>query len=220
MNDNVEFHVNKKVEIEWEDGYYICTIQDVTEDNIYVNIPVKDGKYLPLHAREKVTALYFVKNYIFRFHTIVVGRKVDKILLIALKKPQKLVRVQRRNFVRISVVLKTSGALIKEIDDIHNIKEGILPNPQFDFFNMTILDLSGGGARISTEKDLELKQEIILNIPFKEETITVKGRIVRKCRDKGRSNIYGIKFLELEDKNRETIIRFIFSTMRKQVKRT
>lgn len=89
MNNKDEFKINNRVEIEWEDGYYRSIIQDVNEDTIYINIPANKGKYLPLNHNDKVTVFYFHGEKIFKFRTIVTGRKIDKILLIALKNHRK-----------------------------------------------------------------------------------------------------------------------------------
>ena len=121
MNNNNEFKINNRMEIEWDDGYYKSIIQDINEDTIYINLPVNEGKYLPLNYNDKVTVFYFDGEKIFKFRTIVTGRKVDKILLIALKKPEKVNRIQRRNFVRISLILKTYAALIDTKRDLKEI---------------------------------------------------------------------------------------------------
>ncbi len=169
MNNKYEFKINNKVEIEWDDGYYKSIIQDVNEDTIYITIPANEGKYLPLNYNDKITVFYFDGEKIFKFKTIVTGRKVDKILLIALKRPEKMNRIQRRNFVRISLILKTYAALIDTKRDLKEIYYSNKCNTEFDFFDADIVDISGGGLKLSTKKEIEFDEEIIVNIPFEKE---------------------------------------------------
>ncbi|NFB56420.1 flagellar protein [Clostridium botulinum] len=218
MNNKDEFKINNRVEIEWEDGYYKSIIQDVNEDTIYINIPANKGKYLPLNYNDKVTVFYFHGEKIFKFRTIVTGRKIDKILLIALKKPQKMNRIQRRNFVRISLILNTYAALIDTKRDLKEICYANKCNTEFDFFDADIVDISGGGLKLSAKKDIDFGEEIIVNIPFEKENMAVKGKIIRKQNEKEKY-IYGVKFLDIDVLAREKIIKFIFSKMRKQVNR-
>ncbi|EJO5346007.1 PilZ domain-containing protein [Clostridium botulinum] len=218
-NKNCEFKVNNRVEIEWDDGYYKSIIQDLSEDNIYISIPCNEGKYLPLNRNDKITVFYFHGEKIFKFKTIVTGRKVDKILLISLKRPQKMKRIQRRNFVRINLILKTYGALINNRKDLKEIYYGNSCNTEFDFFDANIIDISGGGVKLSTKKEIDFGEEIIVNIPFdKKDNTVVKGKIIRKQKEK-ENYIYGVKFLDIDALTREKIIKFIFSKMRKQVHR-
>ncbi|KRU25414.1 flagellar protein YcgR [Clostridium sporogenes] len=216
MNNKDGFKINNRVEIEWEDGYYKSIIQDVNEDTIYINIPANKGKYLPLNYNDKVTVFYFHGEKIYKFRTIVTGRKIDKILLIALKKPQKMNRIQRRNFVRISLILKTYAALIDSKRDLKEICYSNKCNTEFDFFDADIVDISGGGLKLCTKKDIDFGEEIIVNIPFEKENMAVKGKIIRKQNGKEKY-IYGVKFLDIDVLTREKIIKFIFSKMRKQV---
>ncbi|MCW6110387.1 flagellar brake protein [Clostridium sporogenes] len=218
MNNKYEFKINNKVEIERDDGYYKSIIQDVNEDTIYITIPANEGKYLPLNYNDKITVFYFDGEKIFKFKTIVTGRKVDKILLIALKRPEKMNRIQRRNFVRISLILKTYAALIDTKRDLKEICYSNKCNTEFDFFDADIVDISGGGLKLSTKKEIEFDEEIIVNIPFEKENIAVKGKIIRKQKE-NEKYIYGVKFLDIDVLTREKIIKFIFSKMRKQVHR-
>lgn len=218
MNNKDEFNINNRVEIEWDDGYYKSIIQDIDRDSIYINIPVNEGKYLSLNCNDKITVFYFHGEKIFKFRTIVIGRKVEKILLIALRKPQKMQRIQRRNFVRINLILKTYAALIDDKRDLEEICHANKCNTQFNFFDADIIDISGGGLKISTKKEIQFGEEIIVNVPFENENMAIKGRIIRKQNEKEKY-IYGVKFLNIDVKTREKIIRFIFSKMRKQVHR-
>lgn len=221
MNNKDLFKVNNRVEIEREDGYYKSIIQDIKDDSLYISIPVSEGSYLPLHENEQITGLYFNGRDILKFTTIVTGRKIDKILMLKIKRPESYKKVQRRSFVRINVLLDTCCACMNKTKELKDITKGQFNgNLDIEFFNATILDLSGGGAKLSSKRELFLGEIIIMSIPFDEETITLKSKIVRKEKDDNNVTVYGVKFIEVDDRNREKIIRFIFMTMRKQLHRS
>ncbi len=61
------------------------------------------------------------------------------------------------------------------------------------FFDADIVDISGGGLKLSTKKDIDFGEEIIVNIPFEKENMAIKGKIIRKQNEKEKY-IYGVKF--------------------------
>lgn len=219
MSDNVEFLVNQKIEIEMEDGIYKSNIQDITDEYIGISIPVNEGKYVPLRRGEKVICLYYYNKDIYRFETIVSGRKIDKLLIIMLKKPEKVVMYQRRNFARVPLMVNIYCGILENSKKIENIG-----NNQIEFFDAYSLDISGGGLRLAIdrkfEKRLNLGSMLMMTIPFDDENLTIKGKIVRVENDrKNPKIIYGLSFVDLDRLTRESIIRLVFKTMREQMKK-
>lgn len=219
MSDNVEFLVNQKIEIEMEDGIYKSNIQDITDECIGISIPVNNGKYVPLRKGENVICLYYHNKDIYRFETIVSGRKIDKLLIIMLKKPEKVVMYQRRDFARVPLMVNIYCGILDNSKKIENIG-----NNQIEFFDSYSLDVSGGGLRLAIdrkfEKRLNLGSILMMNIPLNDENLTVKGKIVRIENDrKNPKIIYGLCFVDLDRLTRESIVRLVFKTMREQMKK-
>lgn len=219
MSNNVEFLVNQKMEIELEDGIYKSNIQDVTDEYIGISIPVNEGKYVPLRKDDKVICLYYYNKDIYRFETVVLGRKIDKLLIIMLKRPEKVMVYQRRNFARVPLMINIYCGLIENNKKIESIG-----NNQIEFFDAYSLDISGGGLRLaidrSFEKRLSIGSMLLMTIPLNDENITVKGKIVRVENDKKNPKIIcGLSFMDLDRLTRESIIRLVFKTMREQMKK-
>ena len=183
MSVKVEFLFNSKIEIEYNDELYKCNIQDVTDEYIGISIPVHDGKYLPLAKGEKVTGLYFHGKDIYKFETVVVGRKIEKILIIMLKKPEKITKIQRRNFARVSLMLNVCCVLVCTEKNMYTIGDN-----QIEFFDAYSLDISGGGMRLAIDRKFEKKIQrgnmLMVTIPLINENLTVKGKIVRVENDR------------------------------------
>lgn len=219
MSDNVEFLVNQRIEIEMEDGIYKSNIQDVTDEYIGISIPVNEGKYVPLRKGDKVICLYYYNKDIYRFETVVSGRKIDKLLIIMLKKPEKVVMYQRRNFARVPLMVNIYCGILENSKKIESIG-----NNQIEFFDAYSLDISGGGLRLAIdrkfEKRLNLGIMLMMTIPLSDENLTIKGKIVRVENDRKNPKIIcGVSFIDLDRLTRESIIRLVFKTMREQMKK-
>lgn len=217
MSDKVEFLINNKIDIRYKDETYKSNIQDVTEECIGISIPVNDGKYLPLAAGEEVSVIYYGKD-ICMFDTVVTGRKIEKILVIMLKRPDKITTVQRRNFARVPLMINLYCALITIDKNISNIG-----NNQIEFFDAYSLDISGGGMRVAIDRKYENKIQLgntmMVTIPLRNENITVQGKIVRVENNRKYPTIVcGLSFLDLDTKARENIIKMVFDIMRDQIK--
>lgn len=221
MDINIEFIINNKIEIDIEnDGIYKSNIQDVTDNYIGISIPVNRGKYLPLGRKEEINVLYYYENDIYSFRSIVLGRKIDKILIIMIKRPESknIKKVQRRNFVRVPFMINVLCAQTNSGKSIYNIS-----NNQIDFFEAYSLDISGGGIRLALDKSLEEKIDyndvLMLTIPLESGNLTVKAKVVRIEKDpKNPKIICGTNFVELDKFTREAIVKLVFSIMRVQMK--
>lgn len=218
MGVKVEFLINSKIEIEFNDDSYKSNIQDVTDEYLGISIPVTDGKYLPLAKGEKATVMYYYGKDIYRFDTVVIGRKIEKILIIMLEKPKKVTLIQRRGFARVPLMINACCALICTDKNIQTIGDN-----QIEFFDAYSLDISGGGMRLAIDRKFENKIQrgsvLMVTIPLCNENITIQGKVVRIENDRKNPKIIcGLSFIELDRKVREIIIKMVFQTMRDQMK--
>lgn len=80
-----------------------------------------------------------------------------------------------------------------------------------------ILDLSAGGARIALGENLEIGQKILLVFKLKEELIqkaTIVYKDINMLPSKTRY-FYGLKFKDINSREREQIMSHVFLLMRK-----
>ena len=207
MEDKLKFTINSRIEIDTYEGAYISTIQDLVDDAIYINIPVRNGKYLLLNKGDSVEAVFSTKQYIFKFSSIVLGRKIDQIMVIILGKPYNIRVIQRRDYVRVPTLFDINCVQLK---DTHSLR-----NEPLHFFSATGLDLSGGGMRISCRESLKLNDELLITLPVQgDEGLTIKAKVRRLEVSKGKSLNYGISFEDNERKTIEKIVRYVFEIMR------
>jgi c-di-GMP-binding flagellar brake protein YcgR len=214
--EEVKFLVNHRVEILYGDDSYKSNIQDITEEYISISIPMKEGKYIALNSRDYFEVIYYEEANVYKFVGKVIKRIVENgVAQIILEYPEDIVKVQRREFVRIDLVqyLKYIPVLRGEKEDAkinlldeNKGKEGML------------IDLSGGGFKLKISEKIEYNDMIIADIPDDDSIIRVRAKAVRIIPDDDKRLICGFSFIDIDTKTRERIIRLIFSIMRKQRK--
>ena len=55
---NFNLNINEVIVIEYEDMVYNCSIQGIAENELLINIPVKDGEFLILENGERLDVKY------------------------------------------------------------------------------------------------------------------------------------------------------------------
>lgn len=199
-----ELKVNGRLEIKMDDVLFNSTIQDVKEDSFLISMPMKKESYVKFKNNEKLSIYYYFENTsLYKFESKVLGReKCGNMPLYKLTLPKEVVKIQRREYVRINIMAPVE--IIKDNKKIHGL----------------LLDLSGGGMRIKTEE--KLSKEEILEIKLKSSEfsneININGVVVRENRDEEGKYVYGIRYYRIEEKVREKIIQTIFCIMRAQIR--
>jgi len=201
----LDLKINTRTEVIYEKALYKSTIQDIKKNEIIISIPVGEGIYLTINAGDEIEQYYYDdKGNIFKYSTKILGRLIEKGMpFYRLSLPYNIEKIQRRDFVRVDIVKEITYIYEKNINT-SEMKKAL------------IVDLSGGGTKIKVKEKL-YKDDIIL-ISFSEEdfNLRIKGKIVRVDMTEDKDYICGVKFIDLEEKIREKIIRLVFTIMRKQ----
>jgi c-di-GMP-binding flagellar brake protein YcgR len=214
--DDYKFNVNKKIEVLYEEQVYKSLIQDITDRQIYISIPIKDGNFISIRIGESFEVLYYEEKNVFKFDGIVIGRSTeDNVPLLIIAYPQEIRKIQRREFFRVEIIYfmqylkmgkKIDGDEIVKTLDTEKGNKGIL------------LDISGGGMKLKLRDKLKAGDVIVTEIPMECEKIIAMGRVVRCEIDEDEKYICGVAFKNIDNKTREKIIRFLFDKMRKRSK--
>lgn len=211
----IKIEVNNRVDIVWQEKNYRSSIQDVSDNYIAIASPIRERVYLPLQVGDEIEVVCYGNNDTYGFKGHVIGRKFDeKVQLIILAYPNHIKKVQRRDFVRVNLTHQIKYIKISEICAISEANN-LLDSDKGK--NGVLLDLSGGGLRVKVPEKLEYGDIIFADIVMEEESIRVKGEIVRIESNKDKNEIYGVSFVEIDGKKREKIIQLIFKIMRKQM---
>lgn len=213
MNE-IKFKINNKIEIIYGDDIYTCDVQDRKDGHLAVSIPIRDNQYLPLQKGERIDVLYYEGTCIYEFTSMVSDRERSNIPLIWIVIPEKFKKIQRRKYVRVSVLLNGKFAVIP--------KEFLLNKDNFSklkFFEGTAVDLSGGGLRMITKHKIEMDTNVLMALPFHDGGVLVKGKVMRVDQDEMKNIVCGINFMDLKASEQEKIIGYVFQVMREQMKK-
>jgi c-di-GMP-binding flagellar brake protein YcgR len=209
-----DFKINKKLEILIDEKYFNSNIQDVTEEYIAISIPINAGEYVPLSKGTVIDVVYYEEENCYKFKSSVIGRKFEKIPILLLAKPKEIKKIQRRKYVRISVVNTVK---------YKNLKNEPRINPstvdKSEYLKAVLVDLSGGGMRIMVSEEIKLNDFLLVSLTLNNEEIFIVGQAMRILKDESGRFSCGLSFEFLDNSTRERIIKFTFQLMREQMKK-
>ena len=217
----LSIRINSKLEIYNLEGIKIgdTKVQDMDSNFIHMGIPYKEGKQIPMAPGKRFKAIYYDKdNKLFEFESEIVDRKKDGIVLYKIKKPTRMFPVQRRRSVRIPIILEVEYMeLGKGEKDIFkfDIKEE-------DMKKAFSVDLSASGTGLIVKEEIPQNQEILLSLKLDGKEIDLLGKSVRIEKQERRGEVQikiGVQFENLKYATEEELTNFIFTEMRKQIKK-
>lgn len=217
---NPSININDKCEIIWEKDIYKSNVQDITDKYIAISLPVVSGSYASLIRGDNIEVVYSDNENVYSFYSTVVGRKKDKIpmILISIPDENQIRRIQRRKNFRVELVEEIKYKVI----DKKNITKALMKyllNHIEEFSNGTILDLSGGGARITVNEKLQKNDVIIVYLSIRDRNILVPCSCIRCAKNQSGTYVCGFKFHEIDGNQRENIILYTFDIMRERMKK-
>lgn len=199
---NFNLNINEVIVIEYEDMVYNCSIQGIAENELLINIPVKDGEFLILENGERLDVKYCSEaGRYYEFEVKIIGReKSDNIPMYKLSLPIDVRRIQRRNYVRVPV-LKTVKYKLEEEES---------------WCEATTLDISGGGMKIKARRKFKLNDKLVVKIETSSRVVETEVQIKRCEKVNTNEYIYGLEFTDINENRRDNIIKDVFLVMRKQ----
>lgn len=202
--------INSKLEVKLGEEIYKTIVQGISNKDLVISIPVVNGIYLTLKVGEEISLVYYDdKANIFSFNCKIINRIIENAIpYYSITLPYNVAKIQRRNYVRVDTVqpIKNIKKYNKETKMVEELK----------FTDGLLLDLSGGGMRIKLREKLKYDDIIVANIGRVLEEISLKGKVIRVDKTEDKRYIYGISFLDIDNKTREQIIKTVFEIMRKQ----
>lgn len=208
INQLVEISVD---EINFEYKGLSSRVEEINNEHILLSAPTYRGEILPLRTGMRIKVSYVLNDCAYSFNTSIVARKKGPLPIIIINKPHKIIRVQRRHWVRVASTL-----------DIEYSSISATPESNLTYTGKTI-DISGGGVRFITKGALEPGEIINLKIylPSRSPVIT-KARIIRileKAKSEGESNKAVLEYSDINENDRERIIKYVFEKQRELIKK-
>ncbi|HHY47564.1 MAG TPA: flagellar brake protein [Firmicutes bacterium] len=202
--------INQRITIKVEDpgyrGTYASLVQDMSDNDVIISMPLVDCKPVPIRPGTRVTILAVSRGTTYGLPGVVVGRSLNPTPLLRVSLRDDAQPLQRRRFVRVEVDLPF---YFRSLDDAASLRKPMEVG--------TTRDISGSGALISVPlasrqlpSGTNLQVEIVL--PGRSIPIRGKARVIRMwtVRDASReTQNMAVEFTELADSDREDIIKFV-----------
>ncbi len=198
--------IGEKIELEVKQGdfkgIYASRIEDVLKE-IKIALPTdRKGTYAVLENNTPILVSYFLKEKLLAFNSKTVQRSKEnnlKILLISF--PSEILRIEKREFFRITFNIVSN--FIHKKDKVRCL----------------IVDISGSGVAIQTDPDIKLKIGDIVKLEIKKLRQYIPIKIARIIDFKESKKLrYGAYFVNVNEKQRDKIIKYCFSEAIRQRK--
>jgi c-di-GMP-binding flagellar brake protein YcgR len=199
--------LNQRVVVRTPDveGDLTSRIEDVTPSRILLAIPSDGLNTHLLPPGTQVEVQWIAKRGLGRVPGTGVGKRIAAVPCLEVDLREDPQVLQRRDDVRVEAALD----VLVWPDD-----EDAPPTAA------TTLDLSGGGIRIRIAGDWQVGNVVHVRVALPEdEPVEAAGRIVRAVEDEETGISFGVRFEDIDDGDRERLIRFVFARMRGQALR-
>lgn len=188
------------------------------EKTAIVAAPIYEGNIYPMRIGWHMNVYFRIKNVLCTFKAVVLKREtIDNIAYLRIGLTSEIEEIQRRNYFRFecSVPVKYRVLESENIPDEESDEE-----KEKQMKPAITADLSGGGVCIRLNEKIEVNKEIEGELDFGEgnRKINFTAKVVRCTKLTGNLKYeyeIGTLFKQLENRDREYIIRFIFKEQRR-----
>lgn len=211
-------NINQKLEFKVLHGpfaaAYSTYVEDAGQHGITVVHPAVGGKPVPLAVGETVRLEYAVKGLArLSFPARVVAVEESSVPLVTLSLPEKneVERYQQRDFVRLDATLNLLYYVVSTPDNAAR-PGGV--------FRSHTRDISGNGAQILCPEPFPPGTQLDIHLEVNGRVIHAVGEVIRQVAQLSpREYWMGIRFVGLDERDRDLIIRYIFSEQRDRRRR-
>lgn len=221
-----KIEVNLPVEISitaglFKGNYLSRVVRIHKEKEVYFEMPYQYGKVLKLWPQTMIYINFTFDSepgavYTFNGRIVKTGSEKNS-EVFALAFPEKIIRVQRRNYVRVNSIFPVNYLSYMSKTDLED-REILIPVLKRGFS----MDLSGGGILMRTVMKLSKDQVILASFRLGDTPYRIKCRIMRVIQvSRGRKYYfkYGLLFIEITESIRRNIIGHVFDLERKNIQK-
>ncbi|MDE7300239.1 MAG: flagellar brake protein [Lachnospiraceae bacterium] len=191
---------------------YVSQLTDIKENSlIQIAMPMEGGRMFLLEPGEKFNLYFYTTRGLFHCVAQVESRyRSGAVYYADMAFLSELERYQRRQFYRLNCIVDMAFRL---------------PEEDAAPYSGVIIDISGGGLRFNSEKqfetDAQLKVSFRLTTGGAEKDFNLLARVVLSNRLVNRESGYEtrVEFVDIEENDRESIVKYVFEEDRKRRKR-
>lgn len=210
----------------------------VDSDIINISAPIVLGRAMILGTGEYFNLCFYTNRGLYQCNCIVLSSHRDNnTIVIVVRITTNLEKYQRRQYYRLECLIDIEYRVIRPeeemlqkklaANDFKNEKEReeckeVLNYFESDWIKATVMDLSGGGARFNSSVNHNLgdKVRILLNLSMSGDSkrLALTANIIASSRNIYKNNMIEnrVEFIEIKQRDREELIKFIFEQDRKR----
>jgi c-di-GMP-binding flagellar brake protein YcgR len=180
----------------------------------YIAVPIVEGVIFAVRVGWKITVYMQEGNNIYRFFARVTERtRVDGRSIMRIRRLSDIDVAQRRQYYRFKCSVPLKYRIVADTKKTQDIP----------FISGTVADISGSGLCFNSSEELPIGSLIECVLDIEPKQVLLIGKIarcvVKKTDDSDQmfNHEVGILFSEIEERNRELIVRFIFNEERRQI---
>jgi c-di-GMP-binding flagellar brake protein YcgR len=190
-----------------ENTEYKSIIEEINDAFIKIMFPASQGFFMYPHITDTYCITVHCETGIFKFDCHYISHVTDPIGMIKVSTPKEMIKIQKRENVRINDLIQFT----------------IQPKDSDDKFDGYTKNISAGGMLIITHHKMNLGDEFKINFRlFIDEYVEMglKGIVVKLAEPdmKTQKSYYGIKFLEVDEKQKYQLIRYVFKRQAQIIK--
>ncbi len=185
---------------------FVSSIEDIDPKGIYITVPLHNQVPMEVKRGENVNIRIPMHSFVMEITGPVSSFSMDNIPLLVIEHPGGYRRIQRRNSVRMKVLMDVEIAMPP--DDTAE-------EPAFT--NAMALDISAGGMEVLVSGQYEKNAVLLIKfeLPVNKKTIykfLAKSQIRRVTPVTNKKNKLGLQFINMARSDADKIFQFIFKS--------
>ena len=194
-------------------GGIMCKVEILLPENLEVLIhaPVERGRPVRLSESETYFLRLLTDNAIYRYKVkLMAYDDVDGFDVVRFKLEDGGEKVQRRSAFRFNCALRVTYSVIYSNGQQSDREEGL------------IVDLSAGGAKIFSDKNLHTGYLLNISLQLSDDLVVAFGDVRTKRelpRESRFAYQYGVRFAMMPESDQEKIIRYMYKMQREELKK-
>lgn len=229
VGDKIDLVRTNASEEEEEKKVYKSQVYDVMgEEQLKITMPQEKGRLLLLHLDSVYRLQFYAETGLYECKGKVVDRyKTDNVYVVVVEIVSALKKIQRREFYRLNCLLDTKIHILEEEELMAGDLQRILKMQEYShphYEDGIIVDISGGGARMVT--NCEMEEGIYMTLKFHTETqkgsreyeLLARAVTLRKLENRKKQYELRVEFEQINNSVRESLIKYIFEEERKKRK--
>ena len=180
----------------------------MTTDSMVIAMPMTKGFPVILQRGDIFFGRTVVNHVAFEFTSSFLDKQLKPLPVWKIALPYNIKKIQQRAFVRIDAALSVE---IRAITDENTVDDTII--------NASTKDISGGGVQIVTTHRWAIGTKLLVTIHYPEiGSLTLKSEVIRVLQPQHDRMVFwvGMGFIEISEKDRGNIIKFIFKKQLEQ----